>query len=101
VVDPFEHENLKKGRTVRIRGHGTKLRRDIRSRPTNDQNRSHRTDSNFVLPDVLACMFCSGLHPGDVTHRVVGFGEAADAMTDPGGPNEKMTHAPGLTANLN
>ena len=27
AVDPFEHENLKKGRIVRVRGHGPKLRR--------------------------------------------------------------------------
>ena len=27
AVDPFEHENLKKGRIVRVRCHGTKLRR--------------------------------------------------------------------------
>jgi len=27
VVDPFEHENLKKGRVVRVRGHGPNLRR--------------------------------------------------------------------------
>ena len=27
AVDPFEHENLKKGRVVRVRGHGPKLRR--------------------------------------------------------------------------
>ena len=27
AVDPFEHENLKKGRVVCVRGHGPKLRR--------------------------------------------------------------------------
>src|SRR5208282_511108 len=27
AVDPFEHENLEKGRIVRVRGHGPKLRR--------------------------------------------------------------------------
>ena len=27
AVDPFEHENLKKGRVVRVRGHGPNLRR--------------------------------------------------------------------------
>src|SRR5208282_3485737 len=27
AVDPFEHENLKKRRIVRVRGHGPKLRR--------------------------------------------------------------------------
>ena len=27
AIDPFEHEYLKKGRIVRVRGHGPKLRR--------------------------------------------------------------------------
>jgi hypothetical protein len=27
AIDPFEHENLKKGRVVRVRGHGPNLRR--------------------------------------------------------------------------
>ena len=27
AIDPFEHENLKKGRIVRVRGHGPQLRR--------------------------------------------------------------------------
>ena len=27
AVDPFEHENLKEGRVVRVRGHGPNLRR--------------------------------------------------------------------------
>jgi len=27
AVDPFEHENLKEGRVIRVRGHGPKLRR--------------------------------------------------------------------------
>jgi hypothetical protein len=28
AVDPFEHEKLKKGRVVRVRGHGPELRRN-------------------------------------------------------------------------
>ena len=47
AVDPFEHENLKMDRIVRVQGHETKLRRNIRSRPTNDRNRSQRSDSDF------------------------------------------------------
>ena len=47
ALDPFQHEKLKKGRIVRIQGHGTKLRRNIRLRPTNDRNRLHPFDSDF------------------------------------------------------
>lgn len=43
-----------------------------------------RVQSRNVLPDVLACMSCGTLHPEHATHRIVSFGEAADAMTDPG-----------------
>lgn len=43
-----------------------------------------RVQSRVVLPDVLACMSCGKLHPERVTHRIVDFGEAADATTDPG-----------------
>src|SRR5208283_143706 len=45
AVDPFEHENLKEGRIVRVRGHETKVRRHSRSRPTNVPNRFGRSDS--------------------------------------------------------
>lgn len=43
-----------------------------------------RVSSRHVLPDVLACLACGGLHPEHVTHRVAGFEEAADVMADPG-----------------
>ncbi len=43
-----------------------------------------RVHSSAVLPDVLGCIACGKLHPEYVTHRVVSFAEAADAMTDPG-----------------
>ena len=37
AVDPFEHEELKKGRVVRVRGHGPNLRGVTPSCPTNDR----------------------------------------------------------------
>lgn len=43
-----------------------------------------RADSRAHLPAVLDCLACGRLHPEHVTHRVLGFGEAAEAMTDPG-----------------
>lgn len=43
-----------------------------------------RVQSRPVLPDVLGCIACGKLHPEHVTHRVVPFAEAGDAMTDPG-----------------
>lgn len=43
-----------------------------------------RVHSRAVLPDVLACMACGGLHPEHVTHRVASFDEAAEAMMDSG-----------------
>jgi hypothetical protein len=47
AVDPLKHENLKKGRIVRVWGDRPKLSRISRSRPTNDLNRSQRSDSEF------------------------------------------------------
>lgn len=43
-----------------------------------------RVDSRRHLPDVLACVACGKLHPEHVTHRVAGFAEAGEAMTDSG-----------------
>jgi threonine dehydrogenase-like Zn-dependent dehydrogenase len=43
-----------------------------------------RVHSRTVLPDVLGCMACGGLHPEHVTHRIARFDDAADAMTDTG-----------------
>lgn len=43
-----------------------------------------RVQSRPTLPDVLGCIACGKLHPEHVTHRVVGFDEAGEAMTDPG-----------------
>ncbi|MFN8640256.1 MAG: alcohol dehydrogenase catalytic domain-containing protein [Candidatus Binatia bacterium] len=43
-----------------------------------------RVSSRAVLPHVLACLEAGALHPERVTHRVVPFADAADAMTDPG-----------------
>ncbi len=43
-----------------------------------------RVQSRVVLPDVLACIACGDLHPEHVTHRVVPFEAAVEAMTDPG-----------------
>jgi alcohol dehydrogenase len=43
-----------------------------------------RADSRAHLPAVLDCLACGRMHPEHVTHRVLGFAEAGDAMTDPG-----------------
>ena len=43
-----------------------------------------RVHSRAVLPDVLGCIACGGLHPEHVTHSVASFDEAADAMMDSG-----------------
>jgi alcohol dehydrogenase len=43
-----------------------------------------RVDGRRHLPDVLACVACGKLHPEHVTHRVAGFAEAGEAMTDAG-----------------
>ncbi|MFZ4690847.1 MAG: alcohol dehydrogenase catalytic domain-containing protein [Polymorphobacter sp.] len=43
-----------------------------------------RVDSRRHLPGVIDCIACGRLHPEHVTHRVAGFAEAGDAMTDPG-----------------
>lgn len=43
-----------------------------------------RVHSRATFPDVLGCMACGKLHPERVTHRVVPFCEAIDAMTDAG-----------------
>lgn len=43
-----------------------------------------RVQSRPVLPEVLGCIACGRLHPEHVTHRVLPFGEAGDAMADPG-----------------
>lgn len=43
-----------------------------------------RVQSRMVLPEVLDCMACGHLHPERVTHRVVSFHDAADAMVDAG-----------------
>jgi threonine dehydrogenase-like Zn-dependent dehydrogenase len=43
-----------------------------------------RVHSRTVLPEVLSCMACGGLHPEHVTHRIASFDEAADAMADAG-----------------
>jgi alcohol dehydrogenase len=43
-----------------------------------------RVHSRSTFPNVLACMACGKLHPETVTHRVVPFCDAVDAMTDAG-----------------
>ena len=43
-----------------------------------------RVHSRAVLPEVLSCLQHGALHPEHVTHRVVHFSDAIDAMTDPG-----------------
>lgn len=43
-----------------------------------------RASARRWLPDVLGCIACGRLHPEHVTHRVLPFAEADDAMTDPG-----------------
>lgn len=43
-----------------------------------------RVHSRTTFPDVLACMACGRFHPGRVTHHIVPFRDAIDAMTDAG-----------------
>ncbi|MBL0923163.1 MAG: alcohol dehydrogenase catalytic domain-containing protein [Sphingomonadaceae bacterium] len=43
-----------------------------------------RASARNWLPDVIHCMACGGLHPEHVTHRILPFADAADAMTDSG-----------------
>jgi threonine dehydrogenase-like Zn-dependent dehydrogenase len=43
-----------------------------------------RVHSRTVLPDILGCMACGTFHPEHVTHKILSFAEAADAMADPG-----------------
>lgn len=46
--------------------------------------RTGRVHSRAALPEVLRCLHSGALHPEHVTHRVVPFSEAAEAMADPG-----------------
>jgi alcohol dehydrogenase len=43
-----------------------------------------RASARKWLPDVLHCIDCGKLHPEHVTHRVLPFSQAAEAMTDTG-----------------
>lgn len=43
-----------------------------------------RASARNWLPDVLGCMACGKLHPEHITHKIVPFAQAADAMTDSG-----------------
>lgn len=43
-----------------------------------------RADARAHLPAVLDCIACGKLHPEHATHRIAAFGDAIDAMTDPG-----------------
>lgn len=43
-----------------------------------------RASARKWLPDVLHCIACGKLHPEHVTHLVLRFADAADAMTDNG-----------------
>ncbi|MBA4307970.1 MAG: dehydrogenase [Sphingopyxis sp.] len=43
-----------------------------------------RASARTWLPDVLHCIACGSLHPEHVTHSIVPFADAADAMTDNG-----------------
>lgn len=43
-----------------------------------------RVHSRPTFPEALHCIACGKLHPERVTHRVVPFSEAIDAMTDAG-----------------
>lgn len=51
-----------------------------------------RVSARKWLPDVMHCMACGKLHPEHVTHRVLPFSQAVDAMTDPG---PKLVFTPG------
>jgi threonine dehydrogenase-like Zn-dependent dehydrogenase len=50
-----------------------------------------RASARMWLPDVLHCMACGKLRPEHVTHKVLPFSDAADAMTDSG---PKMVFVP-------
>ena len=43
-----------------------------------------RVSSRRWLPDVLSCLACGKLHPEHVTHKLLAFAEAGEAMDDPG-----------------
>jgi threonine dehydrogenase-like Zn-dependent dehydrogenase len=43
-----------------------------------------RVNSRAALPHVLDCIACGTFHPEHVTHRVLPFKQAGEAMTDPG-----------------
>lgn len=43
-----------------------------------------RVHARATLPEALECIACGKLRPERVTHRVVPFEQAIDAMTDPG-----------------
>jgi threonine dehydrogenase-like Zn-dependent dehydrogenase len=43
-----------------------------------------RVSARNWLPDVMHCIACGKLHPEHVTHKVLPFADAADAMTDSG-----------------
>jgi threonine dehydrogenase-like Zn-dependent dehydrogenase len=43
-----------------------------------------RVHSRSVVPHVLDCIACGKLRPEHVTHRVLPFADAGEAMTDPG-----------------
>jgi alcohol dehydrogenase len=43
-----------------------------------------RVSARNWLPDVMGCIGCGKFHPEHVTHRVLPFAAAADAMTDTG-----------------
>lgn len=54
--------------------------------------RTGRASARTSIPDVLNCIACGKLHPEHVTHRVLPFSQAVDAMTDPG---PKLVFTPG------
>lgn len=43
-----------------------------------------RASARKWLPDVIDCIACGKLHPENVTHRVLPFSDAAEAMSDNG-----------------
>lgn len=43
-----------------------------------------RASARYWLPEVIHCIACGKLHPEHVTHKILPFSQAADAMTDPG-----------------
>jgi threonine dehydrogenase-like Zn-dependent dehydrogenase len=43
-----------------------------------------RASARKWLPDVMHCIACGKLHPEHVTHRILPFSDAAEAMTDSG-----------------